>query len=77
MIVYRIVVVRGRAASKSWKEKRKGLYTELDLNLSEDVYVGFSVCVFDESVGLPRIVTEEEDWRLIAICTPLRPSHVM
>ena len=67
MIVYDIVVVRGRGIKIVKKGKKTGLYAELNLNLSEEVYVGFSLRVFDESVGLPRIVAEEEDWRLIAI----------
>lgn len=64
------------AALKSWKRKRAGLYAEFNLNLSEELHVGFSVRVSDESVGLPRIVAEEENRRLIAIRTPLGPSHI-
>jgi hypothetical protein len=77
MIVRRIVIVRECAASESRKRKRSALCADLDLNLREEFHVGFSVRVVDESVGLPGYITEEEDWRLVAIRTPLGPSHVV
>ena len=58
-------------------EKKPGLSAGLDLSPSEEFHVGFSVCILDEPVSLPSHVSEEENWKLIAVCTPLRPGHAM
>ena len=47
------------------------------MNLSEEFNVGFLGHVLDESVSFLSHVAEEENRRLIAICTPLRLGHVM
>lgn len=47
------------------------------MNLSEEFNVGFLGRVLDESVSFLSHVAEEENRRLITICTPLRPGHVM
>jgi len=73
----RVVVVRECAVLESRKRKKKGLYTDIDLNLSEEFHVGFSVYILDEPVSIPSHVAEEENWKLIAVCTPLRPGHAM
>jgi len=50
---------------------------DFDLNLSKELNVGFPVRVLDKSVSLLGFVAEEENWRLIAIGTPLGPSHIV
>jgi len=49
----------------------ENLCADFDLNLSREIHVGLLVRILDESANLPSRIAEEENRRLIAICTPL------